>query len=74
MLGRYSPVFVERGEGRFVWDRQGNSWLDSTAGIGVTNTGYCHPKVVAAIREQAGKIIHAQANIFLHTPMLRPRR
>lgn len=69
-LGRYSPVFVERGEGCYVWDRAGDRWLDFTAGIGVTNTGHCHPKVVAAIREQAGKIIHAQANIFIHTPML----
>ncbi len=70
VLGRYSPVFVERGEGCYVWDRNGDRWLDFTAGIGVTNTGHCHPRVVAAIREQAGKIIHAQANIFLHTPML----
>lgn len=70
VLGRYSPVFVERGEGCYVWDRAGDRWLDFTAGIGVTNTGHCHPKVVAAIREQAGKIIHAQANIFIHTPML----
>ena len=51
VLGRYSPVFVERGEGCYIWDREGNRWLDFTAGIGVTNTGHCHPKVVAAIRE-----------------------
>lgn len=70
MLGRCSRVFVERGEGCYVWDRNGDRWLDFTAGIGVTNTGHCHPRVVAAIREQAGKIIHARANIFLHTPMV----
>jgi len=71
VLGRYSPVTVERGEGIYVWDTEGNRYADFTSGIGVVNTGHCHPRVVAAIREQAGKIIHAQANIFAHEPMLR---
>lgn len=39
--------------------------LDFTTGIGVTNTGHCHPKVVSAIQEQAAKIIHAQQNVFM---------
>ncbi len=37
---------------------------------GVTNTGHCHPKVVEAIREQAGLFLHAQANLVIHKPML----
>ena len=45
--------------------------LDFTSGIAVTNTGHCHPRVVAAIQEQAAKIIHAQQNIFAHEPMLK---
>ncbi len=44
--------------------------LDFTCGIGVTNTGHCHPKVVEAIREQAGLFLHAQVNIVIHKPML----
>ena len=70
VLGRYSPVTVDHAEGSYVFDTDGQRWLDFTSGIAVTNLGHCHPKVVAAIREQAGKIIHAQANIFVHEPML----
>lgn len=70
VLGRYSPVVVDYAEGAYVYDRDGRQWLDFTSGIAVTNTGHCHPAVVAAIREQAGKIIHAQANILAHEPMM----
>ena len=45
--------------------------MDFTSGIAVTNTGHCHPRVVAAIQEQAAKIIHAQQNIFAHEPMMK---
>jgi 4-aminobutyrate aminotransferase len=71
VVGRYSPVTVDHGEGIYVWDTDGNRWTDFTSGIAVTNTGHCHPRVVAAIQEQAAKIIHAQQNIFVHEPMLK---
>jgi len=71
VLTRYSSVVVDRAEGIYVWDLEGQRWMDFTSGIAVVNTGHCHPRVVAAIREQAGKIIHAQANILIHEPMLR---
>jgi 4-aminobutyrate aminotransferase len=67
---RIFPIQVERGEGCYVYAVDGKKYLDFTCGIGVTNTGHCHPKVVEAIREQAGQIIHAQANIFVHKPMM----
>lgn len=70
VIGRYTPVFVDHGEGIYVWDRDGRRYMDFTSGIAVVNTGHCHPRVVAAIRQQAGKIIHAQQNILLHEPML----
>jgi 4-aminobutyrate aminotransferase len=70
VLSRYSPVTVDRGEGIHLWDTNGDRWTDFTSGIAVTNTGHSHPKVVEAIREQAGKMIHAQANILAHEPML----
>lgn len=71
VVGRYSSLVVERGEGVHIWDVEGDRYLDFTSGIGVTNTGHCHPRVVAAIQEQAAKIIHAQANILAHEPMMR---
>ncbi|MBA3416939.1 MAG: aminotransferase class III-fold pyridoxal phosphate-dependent enzyme, partial [Chloroflexia bacterium] len=69
-IGRYTPLVVDRGRGLYVWDTAGDRYADYTSGIGVVNTGHCHPRVVEAIREQAGKIIHAQANILAHEPML----
>ena len=42
----------------------------SACGIGVTNTGHCHPRVVAAAREQLGRVVHAQIAVGLHTPMI----
>ena len=63
-------IIVERAEGPYIYDTDGERWLDFTTGIGVTNTGHCHPAVVEAIREQAGKLLHGQANIVFHQPML----
>jgi len=67
---RIFPVQAERAEGCYIFDVSGNRWLDFTCGIGVTNTGHCHPKVVEAIRNQAGLLLHGQANIVIHKPML----
>lgn len=52
----------ERGEGIYVYDTDGNRYTDFTSGIGVTNTGHCHPKVVKAIQEQASQMIFSQMN------------
>jgi 4-aminobutyrate aminotransferase len=67
---RIFSIEVERGEGCYLYDNHGNRYLDFTCGIGVTNTGHCHPRVVEAIRKQAGMLIHGQANIVIHKPML----
>jgi 4-aminobutyrate aminotransferase len=69
----WSRIFdfvAERAEGSYIYTTDGRKLLDFTCGIGVTNTGHCHPKVVEAIREQAGLFLHAQANIVIHQPML----
>jgi len=66
----YTDIIAERGEGCYVYGTDGQSYLDFTCGIGVTNTGHCHPKVVQAVREQATKFLHAQINIVVHTPIL----
>ncbi len=77
-LSHLSPVWsrnwtlvVERGEGTYVYDTEGRRYLDFTCGIGVTNTGHAHPRVVQAIQEQAARLLHGQANIVIHTAMLR---
>jgi 4-aminobutyrate aminotransferase len=67
---RYTDLVVERGIGSWVETIEGERYLDYTCGIGVTNTGHAHPRVAAAIAEQAGKIIHAQQNILYHKPGL----
>ncbi|MGQ9910656.1 MAG: aspartate aminotransferase family protein [Candidatus Flexifilum sp.] len=54
-----------RGEGAYLYDEAGTAWLDFTSGIGVTNTGHCHPRVVAAIQAQAARLLHGQMNIVL---------
>jgi 4-aminobutyrate aminotransferase len=66
----YTPIIVSHAEGCYVYDQNGTPYLDFTSGIGVTNTGHCHPQVVEAIRKQAGLILHAQANIIVHEPLL----
>lgn len=68
--GRIFNFVAERAEGSYIYTTDGKKLLDFTCGIGVTNTGHCHPKVVEAIREQAGNFIHAQVNIVIHKPML----
>jgi len=67
---RYTDFVVSHGEGSYLFARDGRRFLDFTCGIAVTNTGHAHPRVVAAIREQAGKLIHGQANLAMHEPML----
>lgn len=70
LLQQSSKVCVERGEGSWLFDVNGKRYLDFTSGIGVTSTGHCHPTVVAAAREQVGKIVHAQYTTVRHRPML----
>lgn len=55
---------VVSGEGCIVITSDGREYLDFTSGIAVTSTGHCHPKVVAAIQEQAAKFIHSQINCY----------
>jgi 4-aminobutyrate aminotransferase-like enzyme len=53
-----APIAFERGEGSMVWDVDGNSFIDCAAGVLTNSTGHCHPKVVRALQEQAGKLWH----------------
>lgn len=67
---RGTPIVAERAEGAYVYDQDGTRYLDFTCGIGVTNTGHCHPKVVQAVQAQAARLLHGQANIIFHPPLL----
>jgi 4-aminobutyrate aminotransferase len=67
---RYTPIIAQRAEGCYIYDQDGTAYLDFTCGIGVTNTGHCHPAVVEAIRKQAGLLLHGQVNIIFHQPLL----
>ena len=67
---RYTEIEADHAEGPYIYSTDGRRYLDFTSGIGVTNTGHCHPAVVAAAQAQVAKLIHGQANIVYHRPML----
>jgi 4-aminobutyrate aminotransferase len=69
--GRITNLVVDRGEGSWLITTDGERYLDYSSGIGVTNTGHAHPRVVAAVQAQAARILHAQQNITYHEPGLR---
>lgn len=58
-----NPVTFAKGEGVWLWDEQGNQYLDALAGVAVNGLGHAHPKLVKAISDQAGKLIHV-SNIY----------
>jgi 4-aminobutyrate aminotransferase len=68
---RITNLVVDHGEGSWLVTPDGERYLDYTSGIGVTNTGHAHPRVVAAIQAQAAKLLHGQQNIVYHEPGLR---
>src|SRR6476646_2899983 len=61
-----TPLDVASGRGCVVTTVDGTEYLDFSAGIAVTSTGHCHPKVVAAIQGQAERFLHAQVNVYHH--------
>jgi 4-aminobutyrate aminotransferase len=67
---RIYPLVVERGSGAVIRDVDGNLFLDFTAGIAVASTGHCHPHVVAAIKDQAEKLIHMSGTDFYYAPQI----
>jgi 4-aminobutyrate aminotransferase len=69
--GRITNLDIDRGEGSWLITRDGERYLDYSSGIGVANTGHAHPRVAAAVAEQARKLLHGQQNILYHEPGLR---
>jgi predicted acetylornithine/succinylornithine family transaminase len=67
---RRGEVEFVRGEGTLLWDSEGREYLDLLAGISVCSVGHCHPAVVSAVRDQAGRLMHT-SNLFYTEPMVR---
>jgi 4-aminobutyrate aminotransferase/(S)-3-amino-2-methylpropionate transaminase len=65
------PVFVERAEGALLWDVEGKRYIDFCGGIGVANVGHCHPSIVRAVQEQAGRYLHTCWHVAMYEPYLR---
>jgi acetylornithine/N-succinyldiaminopimelate aminotransferase len=57
------PVAFERGEGSWLWDANGKRYLDAMSGVAVCGLGHGHPKYVAALREQVGRLVHT-SNLY----------
>jgi 4-aminobutyrate aminotransferase len=70
VLKQATGVVAARGEGVLLYDEDDRRYLDFTAGIGVTSTGHCHPRVVEAAQRQVATLIHAQYTTVLHRPLL----
>ena len=70
VIGHMRDFVVDHAAGSWVYGTDGEKYLDFTSGVAVTNTGYCHPKVVAAAQAQTGRLIHGFQNAFWHQPML----
>src|SRR5512136_758331 len=68
---RVTNLAVDRGEGSWLVTTDGERYLDYSSGIGVTNTGHAHPRVVAAVQAQAARLLHGQQNIVYHEAGLR---
>jgi len=63
------PLELVRGDGPWVWNREGDRFLDMLSGVGVTNLGHCHPRVVAAARRQLETLQHA-TSLFVAQPVV----
>ena len=72
VMGTYArhPVEFVRGEGTWLWDDEGNEYLDFLAGISVVQLGHCHPRVVEAVSEQTRRLMHV-GNLYYTEPSMR---
>ncbi|MBT5855498.1 aminotransferase class III-fold pyridoxal phosphate-dependent enzyme [bacterium] len=68
VMGHFTQLEIEKGEGCYLITPDGTRYLDMSAGIGVTSTGHCHPRIVEAIQVQSEKLIHACAGVVYYSP------
>ena len=63
------PISIDRGEGSYIWDLEGNRYLDFFGGVLTTMVGHSNPDVVAAVQDQAAKVMHT-STLYLSEPMI----
>src|SRR5512146_2977655 len=66
-----TPFYVQKAQGALIYDVDGRELIDFAGGIGVMNVGHSHPRVVAAIREQAEKFTHTCFHIVMYEPYVK---
>lgn len=69
-VSKFNEIIADRGQGCYIWDTDGNEYLDFTSGIGVVSTGHSHPRVAEALATQARRLYFAQQNILPVTPAM----
>jgi len=65
------PIYVDKARGALVWDSGGRQYMDFAGGIAVMNVGHSHPKVVEAVRDQAGRYMHTCFMVLPYEPAIR---
>src|SRR5471030_1415564 len=63
VLDRYTDLIVVKGKGSYLYDINGDAYLDLSSGIAVNGLGHCHPAVVAAVQEQAAELMHTSITV-----------
>ena len=69
-VSQIHPIVAERAENATVWDVDGREYIDFAGGIAVLNTGHLHPKVIAAVQEQLGKLTHTCFQVLAYEPYI----
>ncbi|HEY4038264.1 MAG TPA: 4-aminobutyrate--2-oxoglutarate transaminase [Burkholderiaceae bacterium] len=67
-VGQVHEIFVDHARDCEVWDVEGRRYVDFAGGIGVVNTGHCHPKVVAAVAQQLQRVTHTCFQLLAYEP------
>jgi 4-aminobutyrate aminotransferase/(S)-3-amino-2-methylpropionate transaminase len=70
-VGHVTPLSASRARNAELWDVEGRRYIDFAAGIAVLNTGHCHPKVMAAVREQMERFTHTCFQVVMYEPYIR---
>lgn len=68
-IGRSHSLILDRGQGSYLFDVDGKKYLDFTSGIGVTNLGHCHPRLVKVVQNQASRLWHGQVGLGVHNSL-----
>ncbi len=63
VLSRSARIVADKARGSYIYDMNGDAYLDMSMGIAVNNVGHCHPKVVEAIKKQAEDLIHTSVTV-----------